>query len=159
MTSGTTWANDPFAAYESTKAISFKGDPPGTIKQGVVTSIDPDVQGKDPETGLPDVWAKSGTPKLSIVIGLDTDEGPRALWITKYQKNARFQAMRDAQQELGRVLQIGDTLKIAYTGDDPDTVGSPLPRKLYKVKIEPGQVGGAADPFAAPAAQPTDVPF
>jgi hypothetical protein len=146
MTSGTTWANDPFAIQESRPSLSFPT--PGTIHVGTVVSIDPDVQGKDKDTGLPDVWKNTGNPKLSIVIGLNTDEGPRSFWVPKYSKSEKFKAMQAAQQELGRVLQPGDTLKIAYTGDDPATVGTPLPTKLYKVKIEPGQVGGTSDPFA-----------
>lgn len=159
MTSGTAQAfdNDPFAIRE--KRPSLKFPTPGTIRQGVVVDITPDVQSRDPNTGELDVWKKSNTPVLNIVIDLDTDEGPQSFWVTKYVKDAKFQAMSQAQQELGRPIQKGDTLKVAYTGDDPATAGSPLPRKLYKVKIEPAAVGSTADPFATPAQSPDTVPF
>lgn len=162
MTSGTTtWPNDPFAVPESRPALSFANAAVGTVKSGVVASIDTDVQGRNIKTGEPDTWESSGTPRLSIVIGLDTDEGPRSLWVTKYTKDAKFQAVKAAQEELGRVLQVGDTLKIAFTGEEPSQKAG-FNRKLYKVKIEPGAVGGSADPFAGPgpgSGQADDVPF
>jgi hypothetical protein len=151
----TTWDNDPFAIRPKVPSLSFEEAAVGTVKSGTVTHIDTDVQGRDYKTGLPATWENSGDPKLSIVIGLDTDEGPHALWVTKYAKDAKFVAIAQAQRELGRVLQIGDVLKVKFTGIEPGSNG----RKLYQAKIEPGQPGTTADPFAAPAKQADEPPF
>jgi hypothetical protein len=122
--------------------VSFKDAPVGTVRSGVVVSIEPDVQGKKYKSEERATWP-SGDPKLSIVITLDTSEGRRALWVTKYKKDATFQAIKAAQDKLGRPLQEGDTLHVKYTGNE----GGDPPRKLYAASIEAGKPV-AKDPFA-----------
>ena len=141
----TAWDSDPFAVRPSTPAVSFKDAPIGTIREGTVISVDTDVQGRNFKTGEADTWP-SGDPRLSIVITLETSDGPQALWITKWHKDAKFKAVAAAQQTLGRVLQPGDLLRMKYTGNDPDNTD----RKLYRAKI----TAGAVDHFAKGQEEP-----
>lgn len=145
--------NDPFAS-DSTPAISFKNAAIGEAVTGVVAELPKMVQATDFDSGKPAFW-DNGNPKMTVVTTLDVGGELRGLWAPK--PSAMFAAFGAAQKELGRKVQLGDVVTVAYIGERANEKNPRLnPQKLYDVSIRAGAPGASGDPFAetpTPAAQ------
>lgn len=107
----------------------------GTSHQGTVTSEPMERQQTEYGTGKPAVWP-SGEPKLQVLVDLQTeekddpdDDGERTLYVSSNSmKHAIGKAIRDAG---AKDLEVGGTLTVTYTGNDPQSKNPANPKKLY----------------------------
>lgn len=151
----TTAEIDPFAGAEKAPSLSFKNMPVGTTYTGVVTEGPKLVQSRDFDSGEPAFWPASRpgeapNPKMSVVINLEVDGEPRSLWAAK--PSAMFAALAEAQRVAKAKIEVGSTLSVRFTGEEPHTdpvkikKGMP-PKKLYACKLEPAPAAPAPDVF------------
>ncbi len=111
----------------------------------------------------PDTWP-NGDPKMQVVVPLtDTnapredanDDGDRTLYVSSTaMKKAIFAAISASGAQ---DVQIGGTLTVQYTGNDPASQNPANPKKLYQAQYSPPATG-LAQPAAAPAAAPAPAP-
>lgn len=119
----------------------------GTTHTGTITSEPRERQQTEYGTGKPAVWP-SGEPKMQILVDLQTeekddpdDDGERTLYVSSNSmKHAIGKAIRDAG---AKDLEVGGTLTVTYTGNDPQSKNPQNPKKLYQATyVRP------ASPFA-----------
>lgn len=126
---------NPFAAYEKVPAVSWANVPPGTTIVGRVLEPPREVQAHDFATGKPEVWEKTGNPKMNVVTRLDINGEKRDLWCIK--PSALYQAIVDALQRSTGFLEVGGTLRVTYTGDRPPEKAGMNPAKQFAVDYAP----------------------
>ena len=130
-------------------------------------------QQTDIKTGAPVTW-DDGQPKMQLVVKLQTeqrdaddpeDDGIRSLYISGGFKRASTQkAIADAVRAAkAKGLEVGGTLAVKFTGEEPSSVRGFNPAKLYAARYEP-PTQKAADDFlgttpAAAAATAAEPPF
>ncbi|SDQ05011.1 hypothetical protein [Leucobacter chromiiresistens] len=105
----------------------------------------------------PDYWP-NGDPKMQVVVPLTetnapredgNDDGDRTLYVSSTaMKKAIFAAISAAGAQ---DVQVGGTLTVQYTGNDPASQNPANPKKLYQAQYSPPATG-LAQPAAAPAA-------
>lgn len=108
---------------------AFKNAAPGTTVYGCITYV-----GEQPKlkyNGAPGEVEvdDDGNPVLQLVITLDTPGGPRNLYPTWRMEQAIGAALEQAHAE----FEIGATLSVTYTGNDPNSPKA----KLYTAKYQP----------------------
>lgn len=132
----------------------------GTSHSGTITSEPRERQQTEFSTGQPAVWP-SGEPKMQILVDLQTeekddpdDDGERTLYVSSNgMKHAIGKAIRDAG---AKDLEVGGTLTVTYTGNDPQSKNPQNPKKLYTAQYSrpesPLLAGTTPQPTAVPAA-------
>ncbi len=152
MTAQTQDYVDPFAGGDKAPALSFPTV--GTSYTGTITEPPKLLQSKNFNTGELDFWpgqnGQPGNPKMCAVINLEVDGEPYSVWAQK--PSALFVALKEAQKVAGKPFEVGGTLAIKYTGDephtDPEKIRKRLPaKKLYAAKYTPPAPPAPTDPF------------
>lgn len=140
---------------------SVKFPTPGASITGTVTRPPREQQQTKFGTTEPDYWP-NGDPKLSIVVDLDTperdpqdanDDGARTLYVSSSKMK---RAIGDAILKAGASdIEVGGTLTVQYTGNDPASKNPANPAKLYAAAYQPPSSPLAPPQQAtAPAPQP-----
>jgi len=148
---------------------SAKFEAVGDTVKGVICAQPEMRQQTDIKTGAPVSW-DDGQPKMQLVIRLQTedrdpsdpeDDGIRALYVSGGFKRASTQkAIADAVRAAkAKGLEVGGTLAVRFTGEEPSSVKGFNPAKLYAAKYEP-PAAKAVDDFlgSAPAPAPAGTP-
>lgn len=139
------------------KGIKFNSI--GDTVTGTITRQPREQQSTKFGTTDPDFWP-NGDPKMQILVDLNTalredadDDGDRTLYVSS---TAQKKAIGDAMRTAGASdIEIGGTLTITYTGNDPQSKNPANPKKLYTASyVKPSSPLAQAAPAAAPAAQP-----
>jgi hypothetical protein len=80
-----------------------------------------------------------GSPEDQLPVNIDTDQGPRTIWI---RRGFLASAVQDAVKEAGATgLQVGGKLAVKLI-ELRDT-GKPMPAKVFKAKYEAPVSSGA----------------
>jgi hypothetical protein len=117
-------------------------------------------QQTDIGTGAPKTW-DNGDPVMQLVVKLQTtqredaeDDGIRTLYISGGFKRASLQkAVADAVRSAKAIgLEVGGTLSVRFTGEEPPAKKGFSPAKLYAAKYEPPTNAFLDESKAAPAA-------
>lgn len=119
-------------------------------------------------TGTP-LTFDNGDPQEQIVINLQTeqrdpsdpsDDGTRTLYIKGF--GVQLRAFRAAVQAAGGKPEVGDTIKVTYTGNGERPARGGYPPKLYAYEITKGdsvdRLAGTPTPQATPTAPPAQSP-
>lgn len=130
----------------------------GTSHTGTVTAEPFERQQTEYGTNNPAVWP-SGEPKMQIIVNLQTqerddpdDDGERTLYVASNAlKHAIGKAIRDAG---AKDLEVGGTLTVTYSGNDPQSKNPQNPKKLYTAVYQKPDGVFAQQPAAQPAPQP-----
>lgn len=147
-------STDPFAGGESNPSLSFKDAPFGTTYVGTVAELPTLMQGRNFESGEPDVWP-DGNPKMVVCVTLLIGGDKWSLWAAK--PSSMFSAIKAAQDAAGVQIAVGGTLQVTYTHDVPNKTNPRLnPAKQYAAVYTPPNAFEETT-AAAPAqsAQPT----
>lgn len=165
-------STDPNAFLLGGGGKSAKFEAVGDTVTGVICAPPELRQQTDIKTGLPKTW-DNGDPVMQLVVKLQTDQredaeddGVRNLYVSGGFKRASLQkAVADALRTAKvKGLEVGGTLAVRYTGEEPNSVKGFNPAKLYAAQYTP-PTQKAADDFlgtTAPAASPdpwADAPF
>jgi hypothetical protein len=148
-------STDPFAGGESNPSLSFKDVPFGTSYSGTVVELPTLIQGRNFETGEPDVWP-DGNPKMVVCVTLQIGADKWSLWAAK--PSSMFSAIKAAQDAAGVQIAVGGTLQVTYTHDVPNKTNPKLnPAKQYTAAYTPPNAFEEPAQPAQPAmpAQPT----
>lgn len=153
----TTTDADNFLLGSGGKGAKFEtvGD---TVK-GVICATPEMRQQTDIKTGAPSCW-DDGSPKMQLVIKLQTDakddsedDGIRSLYVSGGFKRASTQkAIADAVRASGaKGLEVGGTLAVKFTGEEPSQTKGFNPAKLYAAKYTAPTVKAVDDFMSAPS--------
>ena len=146
----------------------------GDVVEGTIAAPPTLRQQTDIDSGKPKTW-DNGDPVMQLVVQLQTneredpdDDGLRNLYVSGGFKRASLQkAVADAVRNAkAKSLEVGGTLAVRFTGEEPSATKGFNPAKLYAAKYEP-PTNAAADDFlgtSSPAAAPasddfSDAPF
>lgn len=133
----------------------------GTTVKGAVVSSEV-TQQTDFQTGKPLTW-DDGSPRQQVVITLQTDlrdpevtddTGLRKLYV----KGQMTAALRDALRAAGARLEVGGTLAVQYTEDEPSATRGFNPKKVYRAQYQPATAGAVNDLLGVAPAQPEPTP-
>lgn len=132
-----TTADDPFAeTLNGGEYFAFENV--GDTHSGVV------IKNKESNDTTPDGIVKTwpnGDPVKMYIFTLDTDEGPKSLYVRGHM----FTAVREAAKTAGLRSVIGQKLTVKHTGLGEVKTKGYKPAKLFAAKFE-----------SAPARQPAD---
>lgn len=155
---------DPFGSYDKVPSLSFRDAPVGASVRCRVLEFPTEAQSRDFDTGKPATW-DNGDPKMAIVTRVDVNGTQYAIWAVR--PSAMFNAIAEAQQRAGRLIDANGWLTITYTGDKADPQQPHKnPAKQYHAEYEPPNVfdsapatngqqqQAAAAPQTAPQPQP-----
>lgn len=156
---------DPNSFLLGSGGRSAKFERVGDTIKGVICAQPEIRQQTDIKTGAPKTW-DDGQPMNQLVIKLQTDlrededdDGIRALYVSGGFKRASTQkAIADAVRAAkAKGLEVGGTLAVRFTGEEPSSTKGFNPAKLYAAQYQP-PAKGADDFFTdpAPAAKPVD---
>lgn len=163
-------SNDPNAFLLGGGGKSAKFETVGDTVTGVICAPPELRQQTDIKTGAPKTW-DNGDPIMQLVVKLQTDQreddeddGVRNLYVSGGFKRASLQkAVADALRTAkAKGLELGGTLAIRYTGEEPASVKGFNPAKLYAAKYTPPTDAWLEEPkpaAAAPADDFADAPF
>ena len=142
---------------------SAKFETIGDTVKGVICATPELRQKTDIKTSEPLTW-QDGSPQMQLVVKLQTDDrdpsdpeddGIRALYVSGGFKRASLQkAVADAVRTAkAKGLEVGGTLAVRFTGEEPSSTKGFSPAKLYAAQYQP-PTQKAADDFlgGAPAA-------
>jgi hypothetical protein len=117
----------------------------GTTHKGVITGKEARQQ-TDFKTGEPKVWT-DGKPMMEVIVTLDLggDEEGRLFCRGQLLKAVR-EAIRNAN---ATTLEIGGTLAVQFTHEEPSTTRGYNPAKCYRAQYQPPSVAKADDLLAA----------
>jgi hypothetical protein len=118
----------------------------GTTVAGTITTEPTVVQQTAFGTNEPLAWA-DGSPRLQMVVEVNTAEGPQRFFIKAGLKNAVADAVRAAGVT---GLQVGGALSVTYTGDLAPTRPGIAGAKVYAASY----TAPAPVPVAVPAGPP-----
>lgn len=107
---------------------------------GTVAFEPSEIQAMKYNTKIPmDPWP-DGSPKMKVIVTLNTSEGTMNLWLGPGRMQT---AVRKAIQESGaRDIAVGGKLTFTYTGRDPEGQNPDNLPKMYEASYTPP--GGAA---------------
>jgi hypothetical protein len=151
---------------------SAKFENVGDAIKGVICAQPELRQQTDIKTGAPKCW-DNGDPMMQLVVKLQTeqrdpadpeDDGIRALYISGGFKRASLQkavaeAVRAAK---AKNLDVGGTLAVRFTGEEPSSTKGFSPAKLYAAQYQPPAAKAAEDFLGGGAPQKDaweDAPF
>jgi hypothetical protein len=130
-------------------AKSAKFPSVGTVVGGVITEDPTLQQQKDINTGALKTW-DDGNPMMQLVVKVQTDErdsddpeddGVRAIYIKGQMRNAVAEAVKKAG---AKSLEVGGTLKVAYTGDgEPSKKGFTAPKQYAAQYTKPANASAS----------------
>lgn len=138
-------SNDPNSFLLGGGGKSAKFETPGDTVTGVVCAPPELRQQTDMKTGAPKTW-DNGDPVMQLVVKLQTDEredteddGVRNLYVAGGFKRASLQkAVADAiRTAKAKGLEVGGTLAVKFTGEEPPQTKGFSPAKLYAAKYTP----------------------
>jgi hypothetical protein len=129
------------------RPAAVKFTDPGDFVQGTVLEV-VQVQARNFDTGDPEFW-DDGSPKLQLLYGLGTVDGPVSLYVGSYRmRNAIADACRAAG---ARGIRRGGVLLVRFTGlGEPHKKGA-NPPKEYQAAYDPPAVDANSPMRAAPA--------
>lgn len=149
----TTTAPDANAFLLGGGGKSAKFENVGDTIKGVICAQPEMRQQTDIKTGLPTTW-DDGQPKMQLVVKLQTelredadDDGVRNLYIAGGFKRMSLQkAVAEAVKAAkAKGLEVGGTLAVKFTGEEPASTRGFNPAKLYMAKYEPPTAASAAE--------------
>ena len=137
----------------------------GDAVKGVICATPEMRQQTDIKTGAPSCW-DDGSPKMQLVVKLQTDakddaedDGIRSLYVSGgFKRMSTQKAIADAVRASGaKGLEVGGTLAVKFTGEEPSQTKGFNPAKLYAAKYTPPTVKAVDDFLGTPAstANPT----
>lgn len=143
---------------------SAKFETIGDTVKGVICAAPELRQKTDIKTSLPLTW-KDGSPQMHLVIKLQTDErdpsdpedeGIRNLYVSGGFKRASLQkAVADAVRTAkAKGLEVGGTLAVRFTGEEPPSAAGMSPAKLYAAQYQAPTRKAADDFLGTTAAAP-----
>lgn len=166
-------STDPNAFLLGGGGKSAKFEAVGDTVTGVICAPPELRQQTDIKTGVPKTW-DNGDPVMQLVVKLQTDQrddaeddGVRNVYVSGGFKRASLQkAVADALRTAkAKGLEVGGTLAVRYTGEEPSSVKGFNPAKLYAAKYTPPADAWLEEPKtsapaqAAPADDFADAPF
>lgn len=122
-----------------------KFENPGDTIKGTIAAPPELRQQTDIGTGAPATW-DNGDPKMQLVVQLQTDlrddaedDGIRNLYVSGGFKRASLQkAVADAVRTAkAKGLEVGGTLAVRFTGEEPPSKKGFSPAKLYAAQYQP----------------------
>ncbi len=141
---------------------------PGDTVTGTVCAPPALRQRTDITSGKPLTW-DNGDPQMQLVVRLQTvlredpeDDGVRVVYLAGGFARATTQkvvadAVRAAKAQR---LEVGGTLALRYTGEEPNAKAGLNPHKLYAAKYDPPATAFLSQPTpAVPAEQPAADPW
>lgn len=161
-------SNDPNSFLLGGGGKSAKFENVGDTITGTICAPPELRQQTDIATGKPKTW-DNGDPVMQLVVQLQTneredveDDGIRNLYVAGGFKRMSLQkAVADAVRAAkAKGLEVGGTLTVKFTGEEPPATKGFSPAKLYAAKYQPpvagfldepkqpAGVGAASDPFA-----------
>jgi hypothetical protein len=139
--------SNPFAPYERVPSVSFKGAPIGGSLTMTVVELPKEVQARDFATGKQETW-DNGDPKMNVVTRVELNGEKRDLYCTK--PSAMYNAIVEClKQTMPGYLDVGGTLTITFTGEQPSSKGNP--QKLYAAQYRPPSAFGNGAQQQAPS--------
>lgn len=138
-------STDPNAFLLGGGGKSAKFEAVGDSITGVICAPPELRQQTDIKTGKPKTW-DNGDPIMQLVVRLQTneredveDDGVRNLYVAGGFKRASLQkAVADAVRSAkASGLEVGGTLAVKFTGEEPPTERGMSPAKLYAAKYTP----------------------
>lgn len=132
--------DDPLLSAMKKPAVSFKGQPVGTVTKLNVTGWSREAQTTDFRTKLPAFWPAKpgeaqGNPKMAVVYDV-TDEQGEELTLWAPRPSSMLTALAKAQTDSGSRIGPGGTLEIQFYDTKPSDKGED--QKLYRAKYTPG---------------------
>jgi hypothetical protein len=141
---------DPSQFLTGSGALTAKFATHGTTVSGTIASEPQVSQQTAFGTNEPLVWS-DGSPRLQLIVELETPEGLQKLYVKSGLKNAVSDAVRAAGQ---KGLQVGGTLTVTYTGDAAPARAGIAGAKIYAASYSapaPTAVAVPAGPPIIPA--------
>ena len=138
-------SNDPTSFLLGGGGKSAKFENVGDTVTGTIAAPPELRQQTDIKTGAPKFW-DNGDPQMQLVVKLQTaeredveDDGIRNLYVSGGFKRASLQkAVADAVRSAGaKGLEVGGTLAVKFTGEEPPQTKGFNPAKLYAAKYTP----------------------
>jgi hypothetical protein len=158
---------DNFLLGSSSRSAKFTT--PGDIVKGVICAPPELRQKTDIKDGTPLTW-QDGSPQMQLVVKLQTDDrdpsdpeddGIRALYVSGGFKRASLQkAVADALRTAkAKGLEVGGTLAVKFTGEEPASTKGFNPAKLYAAQYQPPTQKAADDFLNTSGSVPDEPPF
>lgn len=148
---------------------SAKFDNVGDSITGVIESTEVKQQ-TDIQSGAPLTW-DNGDPRMQLVVRLKTDlrdpnieddDGVRAIYV-KGSKKPGSQSLHDAVASAVRAvgakgLEVGGTLTVTFTGEEPSQTRGFNPRKLYTAQYATPDKAAATGDYLGTNPTPQQAP-
>jgi hypothetical protein len=144
-TKETHMSTDPNSFLLGGGGKSARFENPGDTIKGVIAAPPELRQQTDIATGVPKTW-DNGDPVYQLVVQLQTDlredaddDGLRNLYVSGGFKRASLQkAVADAvRASKAKGLEVGGTLAVRFTGEEPPAKKGFSPAKLYAAQYQP----------------------
>lgn len=139
---------DPNQFLTGSGALTAKFATHGATVNGTIASEPQVSQQTAFGTNDPLVWS-DGSPRLQLIVELETPEGLQKLYVKSGLKNAVSDAVRAAGE---KGLQIGGTLTVTYTGDAAPARPGIAGAKIYSASYAPPAPVAVAVPAGPPMA-------